>query len=238
MPKLIDMTNQKFGRLTVMEVAPRPDTAKTTHHKHWLCRCTCGREKVVDGSSLRKGLTKSCGCLAREGTSNLKHGKSKTRLYGILADMRQRCTNPNNKSYKYYGGRGIKVCDEWLDKDKGFTSFYNWAMANGYSDDLTIDRINPNGDYSESNCRWATASEQNFNKGIRCDNSTGHTGVYIMPNGKCRACISRDGKIKHIGLYNTLEEAVEARERAERELYPDILKGEEQNNVSHNKENT
>ena len=220
MPKLIDITNQKFGRLTVIEPAARPDTAKTTHHKHWLCRCTCGREKVVDGSSLRRGITKSCGCLVRERTIEVstKHGMSKTRLYGILADMRQRCNNHNNKSYEYYGAKGIKVCDEWLDKKSGFKNFYNWSMANGYADNLTIDRINPNGNYEPSNCRWATASEQNFNKRIRRDNSTGHTGVYLY-NGKYEARISKNSKDYSLGTFNTYEEAVEARERAEKEWY-------------------
>lgn len=95
---------------------------------------------------------------------NTKHGMYRTRVYCCWNDMKQRCFNPNNKAYPNYGARGIKVCDDWLDKENGFMNFYNWAMENGYQDNLTLDRIDVNGNYEPSNCRWLTIQEQQFNK--------------------------------------------------------------------------
>lgn len=160
MPKVINMTGKKCGRLTVLERAENDEHGTSM----WLCRCDCENSVLVRGGDLRrKGGTSSCGCLAREISSkrHKTHGKSKTRIYKIWRHILDRCNNPNHVYYKNYGGRGITICDEWKDD---FQAFHDWSMTNGYSDNLTIDRINPDGNYEPSNCRWTTVKEQNNNK--------------------------------------------------------------------------
>lgn len=132
-------------------------------HKYYNCKCICGTSKVVRINDLRSGNTKSCGCYKSKTTSKRisTHGMSKTKLYKKWKDMRRRCNNPNRKCYKNYGGRGIKVCKEW---EEDFMNFYNWAMENGYDEDLTIDRVDNDGNYEPNNCRWITRKEQNNNK--------------------------------------------------------------------------
>jgi hypothetical protein len=154
MPKLIDLTGQRFGRLTVIE---RHDL------KRWKCICDCGNVTYSDGYQLRKGITRSCGCYHAElcGNQHRKHGFTKTRLYRIFYKMKERCYRPTNDNYKYYGGLGIKICDEWLND---FNSFAQWAITNGYEEHLTIDRIENEKDYCPENCRWVTIQEQQRNK--------------------------------------------------------------------------
>lgn len=152
---VMDLTGKKFGNLVVLGL----DHMDKYHKAWWLCRCSCGTEKAVSGGHLIDGSTTSCGCVMR--STRVSHGESRTRLYGIWAAMKSRCYNPKNNRYALYGGRGITVCEEWL---RHFTDFRDWALDNGYRDDLSIDRIDTNKGYSPDNCRWATMKMQANNK--------------------------------------------------------------------------
>lgn len=171
----IDMVGKQFGRLTVLKMSEH--RGGNGRDIYWTCQCSCEDETIFDvlGTALRRNNkpTLSCGCIARE--VNTKHGLSRTRIYKIWDNMKYRCLNSNCSFYNFYGGRGIKICDEWLDEENGFINFYNWSMKNGYNDNLTIDRINNDGNYKPDNCRWATQKEQMNN---RSDNN------FITINGR------------------------------------------------------
>lgn len=153
--KAQNLSGVRFGNLTAISRA----NDKQYKSVHWLCKCDCGNIKVVSADNLRNGNVKSCGCLRGQ---NLKtHGLSDERLYRIWKAMRQRCNNPKAENYRFYGQRGVKICDDW---NKDFMSFYQWSINNGYHSDLTIDRINPDGNYCPGNCRWITMAQQNLNR--------------------------------------------------------------------------
>lgn len=157
MVKLKDITGQRFSRLIAI---------KYIGQSKWLCKCDCGNQKIIDGRKLRKGETKSCGCLSLEQAkinfqkNYYTHKQSKTRLYQIWKGIKNRCKNPNAPKYKIYGLRGIKVCNEW----QNFEPFYNWAISSGYKDDLSIDRIDVNGNYEPNNCQWVDMKTQQRNR--------------------------------------------------------------------------
>lgn len=154
-----DYTNEKFGRWIVKYFVKQKPSGDSV----WHCLCECGTEKDLDVGTLVTGQSKSCGCLKREQTRerNTSHGMSKTRLYKEWLSMKERCYREKHEFYQYYGGKGIKVCEEWKNN---FENFRNWALQNGYNDDLTIDRIDNDKDYCPSNCRWVDMQIQANNR--------------------------------------------------------------------------
>lgn len=147
----INIEGYYFGRLKVLFYYD-------THRKAamWLCECACGNFKVIEGKSLRAGKTKSCGCILEE----RKYYLCGTRIHNIYKNMKTRCYLKTKGDYKYYGGRGISVCDEWKES---FIAFAEWAIASGYEDGLTLDREDNSGNYSPDNCRWVTRQRQSNN---------------------------------------------------------------------------
>lgn len=181
------LIGKKYGRLTILKYI-----YKGRHKAYFLCQCECGNKKVIEATSVKNGYVKSCGCLHQEQLKIQKprttHGKCRTRIYRIWSGMKDRCYNQNYFQYYLYGGKGIKVCNEWLDKKTGFVNFYEWAINNGYKDNLSIDRIDGNKNYEPSNCRWVTQKEQ-------CRNIC--TNINITYNGETH-CLTEWAEILNI----------------------------------------
>lgn len=275
MGKFIDLTGQRFGKLVVKERALKDG------HKgaYWLCQCDCGNTTIVEGCELRRGGTKSCGCLqgnhhAKDYTGQkigmltilrradkninnkpawvcqcscgnivtlrsgvLKAGQKscgclcrlpsdvnplflkghKNRLYNIWSGMNYRCTHPKASHWQNYGGKGIRVCDEWKNN---FQAFAEWSIAHGYASNLEIDRIDSNGNYCPENCRWIDHKNNSRNRGVKRLNKSGATGVVWRKTrsgdgGSWRASIVVDGKNISLGSYANFDDAVAARKEAE-----------------------
>lgn len=158
-PRFIDLTGQTFGRLTVISY----QLTDCYHYALWLCRCSCGSDCTIKGTSLRFGRTQSCGCLHKERliARCTTHGDTHSRLYNTYNNILKRCYNKNEVSYKDYGERGIGVCEEWRSS---YETFRDWAHSNGYRDDLTIERKDVNRGYEPENCTWIPKSQQNLNR--------------------------------------------------------------------------
>lgn len=165
MGRFIDLTGQTFGRLRVLRRVEDKVANSGQKEVMYLCLCSCGNECRASRGNLRRGYTKSCGCLQKEVTRErcLKRDDVSRRLYIVYRNMVRRCSDEKDASFGRYGGRGISVCQEWKG-DNGCEEFIRWSRENGYDDGLSIDRIDNDGDYCPSNCRWVTAKEQSNNR--------------------------------------------------------------------------
>lgn len=159
----VELQGQKFGLLTVIEDGLYRTNSQGAKIKQCKCRCECGNEVYVNVYHLLDGHTKSCGCTRKDNFKYITHGMSKEQLYIRYIGIKNRCYLPSNREYKNYGGRGIKICDEWLGEN-GYLNFKEWAISHGYTPELTIDRIDNNKGYSPDNCRWVSYKEQGRNK--------------------------------------------------------------------------
>ena len=196
----INLVGVKYGKLTVVSLVE--DVASAKVPTRWLCKCECGNEVSVLGYNLRNGNTRSCGCVQREKAASRvrTHGDTGTRLYNIWHHMLRRCNNDSEPHYDLYGGRGISVCEEWHK----YEAFRDWALENGYTENLTIDRIDVDGNYEAKNCRWATKREQSLNR--RCNVRIAFNGEVkalsewaeffgCRPDDVCRNIMEREGRI-------------------------------------------
>lgn len=153
-----DFIGKKIGEITILSYLGKIKKDNGDNHRFWLGECKCGKQMILRQTEIIKETRKSC---HKCNKASYKHGLTNTRIFNIWQNMRGRCNCNTNYDYKDYGGRGIKVCDEW---NNNFINFYNWAMNNGYDETLTLDRINVNGNYEPNNCRWADNYQQANNK--------------------------------------------------------------------------
>lgn len=207
-----DLTGMVFGRLNVESFSHYHLQPSGQKKAFWNCTCICGNSTQVSQSNLLREHTLSCGCLKEE--SRIKHGMVYSPEYRSHREMLNRCTNPNDTGFDYYGGRGIGICDRWLEEmPQGFLNFYEDM---GPSNGLTLERIDVNKDYSPENCKWDTKSNQSYNTRIKSHNTSGRTGVtWDKSRDKWVAQIGYMGKVIGLGRFDSFEDAVKAREEAE-----------------------
>ena len=216
-----DISGERFGRLQVVRLSE----ARVNRKAAWVCVCDCGGMAVVVGTKLRGGEVRSCGCLAADvSAQSMKkmattHGLKGTPEYRAYHDMINRCYKPRTKQFKDYGGRGITVCDRWLEPDgQGVVNFVNDMGKRPKG--LSLDRIDNDAGYSPENCRWATKSRQGYNRRKDARNTSGRTGVaWIESKGKWKAYIKRHRRMINLGYHDSFEAACAARESAELEIY-------------------
>lgn len=204
---MLDLSGVRFGMLKAIRIGV-PIVSKSGRKRvTWECVCDCGSSTTVTASNL-KHTTRSCGCV--KGSHRVTHNKSNSRLYIIWSSMKGRCLNPKDSAYKRYGGRGILVCEEWLI----FENFYSWSVENGYSEKLTVDRIDNDKGYNPGNCRFASKSVQAANRRKEENTSSKFIGVYFHKEGKKFAShITFEGKSKYFGLFACEKEAAEVRNK-------------------------
>lgn len=208
----IDRINQRYGSLVVVERAENTRDNKAA----WVCKCDCGNTIVVPASQLARGQKHSCGCLYG-GKPLIYRRTHKNKLYNQWSGMIYRCTHEAASHYERYGERGVSVCQEWIDS---FEAFADWSIANGYKETLEIDRIDNNGNYSQENCRWVSHMENSRNRNTRKTSKSGVSGVIFRKDiNKWRVTICANYKRINIGNYDTFEDAVSARKKAEEEYW-------------------
>ena len=206
MPKFVDRTGLKYGRLTVVKRSGTDKLKKPL----WECICGCGNTTFVNSTSLQTGNTTSCGCYLKEKVT--KHGGTGKSSYNTWRAMIRRCTNPHDKDYPRYGGKGVTVCPEWMD----YAAFAK-DMGEPVGDE-TLDRISVYGNYEPSNCRWAGVKTQNRNTRLRANSTTGFIGVSVVGK-RFLAKITVGKKSYYSGLCDTVEEAAAARKELERKYW-------------------
>lgn len=207
----LKLVGEKFNRLKILDVGYSSENSRM-----FKTLCTCGEISIQDKYAILQNHTTSCGCykIDTAGDQVRIHGMSESIIYHIWNNMKQRCSNPKNTHYTDYGGRGIKVCDNWLD----FNNFYEDMGDPPVG--TTLDRIDVNGDYCKSNCRWATDSLQAYNKRLYSNNTSGRTGVsWSNISEKWQVSISVNKLNIHLGFYDDIESAIQARELAEIKYY-------------------
>ena len=206
------LLQDEYKMKIIQDLGRVPNTDGTKNNRRAIFECSsCGKHIECDPrSSAIKAQTECLSC--SNSHNNVKHGDARSRLYKIHQEMHNRCYNPNKQFSEYYMGKGIKVCEEWF---RNYDAFKEWSMANGYSEELSIDRVNGDKDYSPDNCRWATKAVQTRNtKLLRTDNKSGYRGVSLYKDKvRYRARISVDNKEVNLGTYQTPLEAAKAYDR-------------------------
>lgn len=201
---------ERFGRWIVLDVTTpyvwvSKDGTETQRHERLSCQCDCGKIKPVRKQYLTRGTSRSCGCLERElsRARATKHGYCGTKEYNAWIEMKRRCLNPNFNGYAYYGGRGITIQDSWMED---FENFFN-DVGEAPSDEFSLDRIDSNGHYTKGNVKWSTRSDQNKNQRKLSGSSRFKYTRYHKQSGKWISSIWVEGKIVHLGQFETEEEA-------------------------------
>jgi hypothetical protein len=208
------MENKIFGRLKVIMDFGRDKYKRAL----WLCECSCGQEKIIPGNYLRSGDTKSCGCLQKEIAKKTMstHKKSGSPLYIKWTSIISRCENIKGRSYKYYGGKGVKICKDWRCN---FLDFEAFCLNKGWDIDKQIDRIDNNGDYCPENCRIITKIENIHNRGPQRNRSSKYKGVSLRKKNSWIVSICNNYKITYLGIYNNEIEAATIYDKKAEELF-------------------